>query len=90
MLNFFPDQKGPIQENNKNLYSPSSRVLFFFLWMEKFIGVPQFNFAFQTVLPQSHMPLRHSPTPLPLPDDQPIKLKICIAFVSSKLYKTFI
>jgi hypothetical protein len=49
ILNFFPDQKGQIPVHDKNLYSPSPRVLFVFYGMEKFIDVPQFSFAFQTV-----------------------------------------
>jgi hypothetical protein len=32
---FFPDKKGRIPMHDNNLYSPSPRVLFFFLWIGK-------------------------------------------------------
>ncbi len=46
ILNFFLDQKGWIPGHDKNLYSPSPWVLFFFLWNGKVHRCPTIQFCF--------------------------------------------
>ncbi len=51
ILNFFPDQKGWIPVHDKNLYSPSPWVLFFFLWNGKVHRCPTIQFCFSNSVP---------------------------------------
>ncbi len=51
ILNFFPDQKGPIPENDKNLNLPSPRVVFFFLWNGKVHRCSTIQFCFSNSVP---------------------------------------